>query len=65
MATIVHQHEADAQASGSFNMIAVLLLAIVIIYLIFAYAVPALNRTGSPQINVPDKVDVNINQPGK
>jgi hypothetical protein len=46
-------------------MIIGLIALIVLGYFGFVYGLPALQnmQSGAPQINVPEKIDVNINQP--
>lgn len=62
MATIVNNPPAD-NSSGPMGMIVVLVVLIVLGYLGFVYGLPALREMqGGTQINVPEKIDVNINQ---
>jgi hypothetical protein len=50
-------------SSGMGFLLGVIALLLFFFFLIY-YGLPALrNSTSTPQINVPDKVDVNINQP--
>ncbi|OGM13152.1 hypothetical protein A3A76_01140 [Candidatus Woesebacteria bacterium RIFCSPLOWO2_01_FULL_39_23] len=54
------------EGSGNYSFLIVAILIIVIIALLFFYVLPYLRRTAqAPQINVPGKVniDVNINTP--
>ncbi len=45
-------------------MIVGILVLVVVVYLFFVFGLPAIQRMqlGTPQINVPSKIDVNINQ---
>lgn len=46
------------------GMIVGLVVFIIVGYLVVVYGIPAVKQmqSGSPQINVPSKIDVNINQ---
>jgi hypothetical protein len=61
---VVHDHH-DESAGGSSNfLIGVILLAVVVLFLVF-YGLPLLRNMGAattPQVTVPGKVDVNLNQ---
>lgn len=60
MATIVNTPAADS--GSNMGMIVGLLLLAVIVGLFFIYGIPALRQTTSqPSINVPDKINVNVN----
>lgn len=64
MTTVVNQPESAGDSSTSLlNTILVLGFLFVLGYVVFAYGLPALQNAGSPQINVPKQVDVNVNQP--
>lgn len=64
MTTIVNNPPSN-NSGGSLGMIIGLVVLIVIGYLVWVYGLPALRNvgTGTPQINVPSQIDVNINQP--
>lgn len=64
MTTIVNTPPAD-NSGGPMGMIIGLIVLIVLGYLVWIYGLPALRSVGSgtPQINVPSQIDVNINQP--
>lgn len=51
-------------SNGIMGMMVFLVILFLGIYMFFVYGMPAIKgmQSGSPQINVPDKVDVNINQ---
>ena len=71
MATIVNNPPTDQTTGNSFMVIIVLLLIVLAAFVFFAYGLPVMRgssgtnntQTEVPQINVPDKIDVNINQP--
>ncbi|OGE18843.1 hypothetical protein A3J19_04800 [Candidatus Daviesbacteria bacterium RIFCSPLOWO2_02_FULL_41_8] len=65
MATIVNNPPASDSSGGLMGVIIGLIVLSVLVYLGFVYGLPALQqmRFGSPQINIPSKIDVNINQP--
>lgn len=73
MTTVVNQPAPANDSSNPNNMlntVLALLLILGIVYVFFVYALPALRDAGSggggvsaPQINVPDKIDVDVNQP--
>lgn len=69
MATVVNNPGVTTSDSGtSFGMIMGLLLLAAVIILFFIFGLPILRQTVSnpsvvtPQVNVPGKVDVNVNQ---
>lgn len=64
MATIVNNPPAANNSGGPMGMIIVLIIVLVLAYLGFVYGLPAIRQmqVGAPQINVPSKIDVNINQ---
>lgn len=65
MATIVNNPPPSKESGGSMGMIFGLIVLIVIAYLFVVYGLPTIRQIGSPQINVPSKIDVNINQQDK
>ncbi len=60
MATIVNNPAPES--NGSTSLILTLLLIVVLAVLFYVYGLPAINNMQAPQINVPDKIDVNIKQ---
>jgi len=64
MATIVNNPPASNNSGGPIGIIIVLVVLAVIVYLGFVYGLPAVQQmqSGGTQINVPSKIDVNINQ---
>lgn len=64
MATIVNTTPAVSRDEGSgMVMVVGLILLFVLLFLFFVYGLPLLRQsTNAPQINVPGKIDVNLNQ---
>ncbi len=64
MATeVIHEHGETTTDSG-MGLIIGFILVLLLTFLFFYYGLPVLRSTNSsPQINVPDKIDVNVNQP--
>lgn len=59
MATVVNTPGNSNSGSGMgfvFGMILILLVA----FLFFVYGLPMLRQSTSPQVNVPGKIDVNV-----
>lgn len=67
MTTIVNNPPPSNDSGGGMGMIIGLVVLLAIGYIFFVYGLPALRQVqlGSPQINVPSKIDVNINQPNQ
>ena len=68
MTTVVNNPPPSNDSSGGIGMIIGLIVLIVAVYLFFVYGLPAIQNVqlGTPQIkiNVPSKIDVNV-QPAK
>lgn len=62
MVTVVNNPPPSDNSGGPMGMIITLVVLFVLGYLGFVYGLPALRQIGSPQINIPNKIDVNINQ---
>lgn len=65
MTTIVNNPPPADNSGGPLVTIIVLVVLVVLGYLGFVYGLPALRQIqlgGAPQINVPSKIDVNVNQ---
>jgi len=67
MTTIVNNPPPSDNSGGPMGMIIVVVVLLVIGYLGFVYGLPAIQnmKIGTPQINIPSKIDVNINQQTK
>lgn len=67
MTTIVNSPAPSNNSGGGMGMIIGLVVILVLGYLFIMYGIPALRQMqlGSPQINIPSKIDVNINQSSK
>lgn len=65
MTTIVNNPPAQKESGGGMGMIIGLVVILVLGYLFIIYGIPALRQMqfGSPQINIPSKIDVNVTQP--
>lgn len=70
MASIVHtdrpvveHYHTDSDSSGTGILVGIVLLA-VLAFLFFYFGLPLIqNATQTPAISVPERVDVNVNQP--
>ena len=65
MTTIVNTPAPAEKSDGGMGMIVGLIVLAVIVFLFFVYGLPAIRQmqVATPQINIPSKIDVNINQP--
>lgn len=64
MVTVVNNPPPSDNSGGPVGMIILLVVLLVLGYLGFVYGLPALRQmqVGTPQINIPSKIDVNVNQ---
>lgn len=64
MATIINNPPATENSGDPIGIIIVLVVLLVLGYLGYVYGFPAIQQmtSGGVQINVPSKVDVNVNQ---
>lgn len=64
MATIINNPPASDNSGGPVMIIIVLVVLAVLAYLGYVYGLPALQnaQVGTPQINIPSTIDVNVNQ---
>lgn len=62
MATIVNNPAPVAESDNGMGMVVGVIGFFVVLYLFFIYGLPAIRQIGTPQINIPGKIDVNINQ---
>ncbi len=62
MATIVNNPPSN-NSGGILGIMIILIAVVVLVYLGYVYGLPAVRQmSGGTQINVPSKIDVNINQ---
>lgn len=64
MATIVNNPAQEESGSGIVSIVGIILM-LFFIFLILYYGLPMINQSAGPQVNIPDKVDVNVNQQPK
>ncbi|HSW89638.1 MAG TPA: hypothetical protein VLH19_02070 [Patescibacteria group bacterium] len=64
MATVINNPPAQNNSSGLFGMIIGMIFIVVLLFLGYVYGLPALKsmQFGTPQINVPSQIDVNVKQ---
>lgn len=62
MTTIVNTPAQSDNANGGMGMIIGLIALLVFAYLFIVYGLPAIRQIGSPQINIPNKIDINVKQ---
>lgn len=60
MATVVNNPAPES--NGNSTLIVVVLLIVVFAVIFYVYGLPAFNSGQAPQINVPSKIDVNVQQ---
>lgn len=60
--TIINPSPAQNESSGNLGIIIGLVVLVVLAYLFFIYGLPMVKQIGSPQINIPSQIDVNVNQ---
>jgi len=65
MATVINNPDTSGD-SGGMGWVVGMIIAILLAFVFFVYALPAIRNSGSgTNINVPDKIDVNVNQPAQ
>ncbi|MEK7495701.1 MAG: hypothetical protein AAB569_00655 [Patescibacteria group bacterium] len=62
MTTVVNNPPSSNDSNGGMGMIVGLIALFVVAYIFFVYGFPAIRQMGSPQINIPSKIDVNVQQ---
>lgn len=64
MTTVINTPQPASDQSSGMGMIIGLAVLIIFGFLFFVYGIPALRnmRVGTPQINVPSSIDVNVKQ---
>ena len=60
MATVVNNP--SGEQTSSLGLLLGVIVAIIALFAIFFYGIPALRSGAGTNINVPDKVDLNVNQ---
>lgn len=63
MADVIHEHTAERDGGGMGFFLGVAIFLVALMLLIFIVLPYIRNTTSTPQINVPGKIDVNVNQP--
>lgn len=65
MATIVNNPAPVAEGNNGMGFLLGVILLIVMVVLFLLYGLPYLRGSvGGTQVNVPEKIDVNVQQPG-
>lgn len=59
MATVVNNPGTNDSGSG-LGMVLGIIVILAVALLFFVYGLPMLNQSSTPQVNVPGKVDVNV-----
>lgn len=57
-----HHEHVHTDGGNSMGAIVGIILLVVVIFLLFYYGLPALQGQQGVNLNVPDKVDVNVNE---
>ena len=61
MTTVVNNPPSD-NSGGPLTAIIVIVVLVVLGYLGYVYGLPAIRNMSGTQINIPSKIDVNVNQ---
>lgn len=58
-------HEGNSSSGNGFGFLMGTILLVVVLYLLFMYGLPMIRSAAAPvtQVQVPDKIDVNVNTP--
>lgn len=64
MATVVNTPSSGGDGGGTGFLMGMVLL-IVIVFLFIFYGLPMLRQSATPEVNIPDQVDVNVNGGGQ
>jgi hypothetical protein len=62
MTTIINTPTPTVKSDGGLGMIIGVILIAAVAVLFFVYGLPAIKRLSSPQINIPSKIEVQINK---
>lgn len=65
MTTIINTPAPAVESDRGMGVIIGLIVLGFVVFIFFLYGLPAIRRIGTPQINLPSKIDVNIVQPNK
>lgn len=57
-----HHHEGESRGVGSGIIVAVIFLVLLVVLLFYGLPYLRGNSSSTPQVNVPDQVDLNVNQ---
>lgn len=64
MATIVN-NPGNSESGNGMGMIVGIIFILIIVFLFFIYGLPMIRQSSTPQVNVPEKIDVNVQGTGK
>lgn len=64
MTTVINTPQPASDQSNGMGMIIGLVVLVVFGFLFYVYGLPAIRqmKVGSPQVNIPSTIDVNVNQ---
>jgi len=63
MTTIVNNPPSSDNSGGPMGWIIGIIVLIILGYFVYVYGLPAIRQMGgTPQVNIPSKIDVNVNQ---
>jgi hypothetical protein len=64
MVEVIHEHDSDSGSNGIVMLIGILVIVGIFIFFFYFFGRNIMGgfNAGTPQINIPDKVDVNVNQ---
>lgn len=65
MTTIVNTPAPVQQSDDAAGMFIGLAVLAVFLFVFFVYGLPAIRHIGSPQINIPGKIDINVSHQTK
>ncbi|MDP3963339.1 MAG: hypothetical protein Q8Q39_02475 [bacterium] len=61
MPTIINNPPGSGDSGGSAGLIIGILVIIVIVALFFIYALPAIRENSGTDINIPEKIEIDVN----
>jgi hypothetical protein len=59
-----HYHDAGSRGNG-MGLILGAIIVLALLYLLFVYGLPMIRTAATPNIVVPERVDVNVNTPAQ